>query len=45
LAAISDALEAGGVLADDVLVESVDGSRILYDRARPRVEIELDPMP
>jgi len=41
LAAVSDALEAAGVLADDKLVASVDGSRLLLDRARPRVEVEL----
>lgn len=41
LAAVSDALEKAGVLVDDRLVASVDGSRLGVDRARPRVEIEL----
>lgn len=41
LAAVSDALEKAGVLEDDRLVASVDGSRLGLDRARPRVEIEL----
>ena len=43
LAAVSDALERAGVVADDKLIVSVDGSRLLLDRARPRVEIELTP--
>jgi Holliday junction resolvase RusA-like endonuclease len=41
LAAISDALEAAGVVADDKLVLGLDGSRLLLDRKRPRVEVEL----
>lgn len=41
LAAVSDALERAGVVADDKLIVSVDGSRLLLDRKRPRVEIEL----
>lgn len=45
LAAISDALERAGVLEDDRLVASLDGSRLMLDRARPRVEIELTPAP
>lgn len=45
LAAVSDALERAGVVADDQLVAGVDGSRLLVDRQRPRVEIELEPMP
>lgn len=43
LAAISDALERAGVVANDKLIASVDGSRLLLDRERPRVEIELTP--
>jgi Holliday junction resolvase RusA-like endonuclease len=43
LAAVSDALEAAGVLKDDKQVASVDGSRLRIDRQRPRVEIELTP--
>lgn len=41
LSAVSDALERAGVLVDDRLVASLDGSRLLLDRERPRVEIEL----
>jgi Holliday junction resolvase RusA-like endonuclease len=41
LAAVSDALERAGVVADDKLIVSVDGSRLRLDRKRPRVEIEL----
>jgi len=44
LAAVSDALEAAGVVANDRLIVSLDGSRLLVDRARPRVEIELSPV-
>lgn len=43
LASVSDALERAGVVADDRLIVSVDGSRLLLDRERPRVEIELLP--
>ena len=43
LAAVSDVLERAGVVANDRLIVSVDGSRLLLDRARPRVEIELTP--
>ena len=43
LAAISDALERAGVVSDDKLIVSVDGSRLALDRKRPRVEIELLP--
>ena len=42
LAAVSDALEAAGVVSDDKLVVSVDGSRLAIDRARPRVEVEIE---
>lgn len=45
LAAVSDALERAGVVADDCLIVSVDGSRLLIDRSRPRVEIELTEPP
>lgn len=41
LAAISDVLEKAGVVANDRLIVSLDGSRMLVDRQRPRVEIEL----
>jgi Holliday junction resolvase RusA-like endonuclease len=43
LQAIADALEAAGVVENDRLVTSWDGSRMFVDKARPRVEIELTP--
>lgn len=43
LAAVSDALEHAGIVADDKLIVAVDGSRLRIDRKRPRVEIELTP--
>jgi Holliday junction resolvase RusA-like endonuclease len=36
-----DALQAAGILEDDVCIESHDGSRRRYDKERPRVEITL----
>jgi len=36
-----DAMERAGVYKDDVQIESHDGSRRRYDKARPRVEILL----
>jgi Holliday junction resolvase RusA-like endonuclease len=44
LAAICDALERAGVVVNDRLIQSFDGSRLLIDRKNPRVEIELTPM-
>jgi Holliday junction resolvase RusA-like endonuclease len=41
LQAIGDALEGAGILADDKWIASWDGSRLLKDAARPRVEIEI----
>lgn len=41
LAAISDALEAAGVVKDDKLIVALDGCRLAKDARRPRVEIEL----
>lgn len=41
LAAVSDALEAAGVVTNDRLIVSLDGSRMLKDADRPRVEVEL----
>jgi Holliday junction resolvase RusA-like endonuclease len=37
-----DALQAAGILADDFLIESHDGSRRLYDKENPRTEITID---
>ena len=42
--AIADALERAGVIQNDRLIDSWDGTRRLIDRARPRVEIDLVPM-
>lgn len=44
LQAIGDALERAGVVTNDKLIHSWDGSRKLIDRARPRVEIEIGPL-
>lgn len=41
LAAVSDALEGAGVVENDRLIISLDGSRMLVDAKRPRVEIVL----
>lgn len=38
-----DAMQAAGVLTDDYQVAAHDGSRRLYDKDRPRVEITLTP--
>lgn len=42
-AAVSDMLETAGILEDDRLVASTDGSRLRIDRENPRVEIEIEP--
>lgn len=42
LAAVCDALERAGIVANDKLIRSFDGSRLLIDRVNPRVELELD---
>ena len=39
-----DALERAGVIEDDRLIRSHDGSRILQDKENPRVDIILWPM-
>lgn len=51
LQAIGDALQGGHgknkipcVLTDDKQIQSWDGSRLLIDRANPRVEITIEPM-
>jgi hypothetical protein len=44
LAAICDVLERAGVVENDRLIQSFDGSRLLIDRKNPRVEIELTPL-
>lgn len=44
LSATCDVLVKAGVIADDNsrIVVSHDGSRVLYDKDRPRVEIEIE---
>ena len=46
LEATDDILVRAGVLADDrsTIVAGHDGSRVLCDKARPRVEIEIESM-
>lgn len=41
LEAIADALEAAGVVKNDKWIVSWDGSRLLKDAARPRVELVI----
>ena len=42
--AAHDVLVAAGILADDnnTIIVSVDGSRVLYDKANPRTEIFIE---
>jgi Holliday junction resolvase RusA-like endonuclease len=40
--AIGDMLEHAGVLDDDKLIASWDGSRLLKDAGNPRVELEIE---
>ena len=44
IAAICDALEAADIVTNDKLIRAHDGSRLLIDRERPRVEIEVTPL-
>lgn len=44
LQSIGDALEKGGVIQNDRLIASWDGSRLLKDAKNPRVEIYIEPM-
>lgn len=43
LEALDDALVAAGILGDDncTVIVGHDGSRVKYDKARPRIEIEI----
>lgn len=41
---IEDALEKAGVILNDKLIHGHDGTRLLVDRKRPRVEIQLEEM-
>src|SRR4029079_8059044 len=40
--AIADALQDAGVVVNDRLIVSWDGSKLLHDKKRPRVELELE---
>lgn len=42
--AAGDALQKAGIVENDRLIRSWDGSRLLIDRKNPRIEIELSPM-
>lgn len=44
LEAIDDVMVAGGLLADDnyKIIESHDGSRVLYDKENPRTEVYIE---
>jgi hypothetical protein len=41
---LADLLESRGILANDKHIVSWDGSRLLKDAARPRVELILTPV-
>lgn len=44
LTSIADVLEEAGIVSNDVVIESWDGSRMRVDRQRPRVEILISPL-
>lgn len=44
LASVCDALERAGVVVNDRLIQSFDGSRLCIDRKNPRIELEITPM-
>ena len=39
--ALGDALEQGRIIANDKLIHSWDGTRLLKDAARPRIEVQI----
>ena len=39
--ATHDILQDAGVISDDALIKSVDGSRVYHDKDNPRTEIEI----
>ena len=47
LEAVDDILVHAGIIADDnyTIIASHDGSRVLYDKYRPRTEITITRMP
>lgn len=42
---LADLLQAAGVVSDDRYIAAWDGSRLLIDRQRPRVELTITPLP
>lgn len=42
--ALGDLLERAGVILNDRLIASWDGTRLLKDAKRPRIEVEIEPM-
>ena len=44
LEALDDVLVKGGMLVDDncTIIKSHDGSRVLYDKENPRIEVEIE---
>ena len=46
LEAIDDIMVKSGLLADDnfTIIESHDGSRVLYDKENPRTEVQIVPI-
>ena len=43
--ALGDLLERAGVIKNDRLIVSWDGTRLLKDAERPRIEVIVEPMP
>lgn len=41
---LADLLEKRGVVENDRLLVSWDGSRLIHDRSEPRIEVELTPV-
>lgn len=46
LEALDDVLVKGGLLVDDnsTIIKGHDGSRVLYDKENPRIEVEIERM-
>jgi Holliday junction resolvase RusA-like endonuclease len=38
---LGDLLQAAGVIADDILIDNWDGTRLMKDSAKPRVEVKI----
>lgn len=45
LKALCDVIERAGLIENDRLIHSFDGSRLAWDKTNPRVEFEVMPMP